>query len=310
MNVYEDKINRASVIITEHFTSVHKSSGLDKNEAVPGSHNQIWVNVADATAAIDLGGFTQKLTAMGGTSDEALRECRWEDLEACGLPRLLAKRVADIFRGKPESETAREYISERRVSAMTNEELIGRYNPEEPDSTVGKRLNTLSKGLRFLVYGTGGNIDAEASAKLLSEITKGYGERPGGVLLLSGVPCRIYKVGEQPTHIGIVDENPFYPGRPLRPDGTCDQTGRSWEGVPLIVRQLVRLIHDAIPYSSVEAAHDLMDMAVLPDAKQKLVTRYPAIAVKAQELDATGKLPSLKVHLKSGSKKADPFATA
>ena len=59
----------------------------------------------------------------------------------------------------------------------------------------------------------------------------------------------------------MVDENPIYAGRPLRPDGTCDQLNRSWEGVPLAIRQIIHIaINDTRELMvSHTAAHDLLD---------------------------------------------------
>ena len=42
--------------------------------------------------------FIEKLVKIGGVSDELIRQCSWEELENCGLPRLLARDVAKVFR--------------------------------------------------------------------------------------------------------------------------------------------------------------------------------------------------------------------
>jgi hypothetical protein len=43
--------------------------------------------------------FVAKLIAMGGTSDEMLKRVTAQDLqEVCGLPVLMARRLAEIFR--------------------------------------------------------------------------------------------------------------------------------------------------------------------------------------------------------------------
>jgi hypothetical protein len=44
--------------------------------------------------------FVEKLVKLGGVSDELIRQCSWEELENCGLPRLLARDVAKIFRAR------------------------------------------------------------------------------------------------------------------------------------------------------------------------------------------------------------------
>ena len=49
---------------------------------------------------VDAGKFVSKLQLYGGLADELLRQCTWEDLENCGLPRLLARKVSKIFRSE------------------------------------------------------------------------------------------------------------------------------------------------------------------------------------------------------------------
>jgi hypothetical protein len=42
--------------------------------------------------------FVEKLVKIGGVADELIRQCSWEELENCGLPRLLARDVCKVFR--------------------------------------------------------------------------------------------------------------------------------------------------------------------------------------------------------------------
>jgi len=42
--------------------------------------------------------FIEKLVKIGGVADELIRQCSWEELENCGLPRLLARDVCKVFR--------------------------------------------------------------------------------------------------------------------------------------------------------------------------------------------------------------------
>jgi hypothetical protein len=108
-------------------------------------------------------------------------------------------------------------------------------------------------------------------------------------------------VGELPEN--YADENPLYRGRPLRPDGTCDQTNRSWEGVPLEVRQFIAFAaeyHDGIDVTGkggLDRAHQAMDMALALDALEKLRKRYPEIAIDFDEDKKLGKLPTLQIPL-------------
>ena len=49
---------------------------------------------------VDWESFLESLQELGGTTEASLRQCSWEDLEECGLPRLMARQVSQIFRKK------------------------------------------------------------------------------------------------------------------------------------------------------------------------------------------------------------------
>lgn len=289
MNGYDAKLDRARQIITEHFAAldpqVHAGSPQTTTEP---SHAQLRTDE-----------FFDKLRAAGGTNETALAECSWSDLEKCGIPTLIAKQVANVFRSnsaKPDEPL----VTSRMVERMTLEQVIARYNPRE-DNAIHERLRKEGKGKRFVAFLDTGETDVAGTMALLQEIKQGFGERQ----LYNA--RRIYAVGESPDN--LVDVNPIYPSRALRPDGTCDQTNRSWAGVPLEVRQLVHLIVPTINLS-LEKAHDLLDLALDPNAVARLSQRYAVAAVGFDERKRLGTLPSLKMLLAGGGEggKDHPFA--
>jgi hypothetical protein len=77
MGVYSNKLWAAAEIV-EDYNSLIEAEGLGKS--------------------VDVMGFIGKLQNAGGLADELLRQCTWEDLENCGLPRLLARKVSKVFR--------------------------------------------------------------------------------------------------------------------------------------------------------------------------------------------------------------------
>ena len=77
MGVYSNKL-WASAEIIEDYNRLIEEEGLGKS--------------------VDVMGFIGKLQNAGGLADELLRQCTWEDLENCGLPRLLARKVSKVFR--------------------------------------------------------------------------------------------------------------------------------------------------------------------------------------------------------------------
>ena len=236
----------------------------------------------------------QNLVKIGATSAEALSQCSWEDLQECGIPRLLARRIAAEFRTKTEGVT---YVSDRMAERMTPEELLARYNPDETNATSAK-LKTLGKGLKFIVFTPEFVVDVPASLKLLLEIQKGFGQRDVYVGT-DGRAKRIYPIGDKPNN--LVDANPLYAGRVLRPDGTCDQTNRSWEGISQETRILLYLAikeTKEVVVTSSDKANDLLDLAVSEKGETAIRRRYPKASALYDELQSRNELPSLKVPLK------------
>jgi hypothetical protein len=263
--------------------------------------------------------FEQKLRELGGTSESTLALCTWEDIQSCGVPKLVSKEIAEVFRdvrttGKQllmeEKEGEGAYFSEKRVNRMTYDQLLAAYNPLE-DNAVAKKLKELSGGKPFIVL-VNGIANVPESVKLLQELKRGY--TPRDLVIIDNKPTRLYSVGERPND--LVDENPLYPGRALRPDGTCDQMNRSWAGVDLSVRQLLRvaLVNTREVNGgkmNVQLAHDLLDVALTDDAGTKFASRFPKAAVELSEMAEAGNAPTLKVALSkaksTGGREQEPF---
>lgn len=289
---YNDRIEAAQAVINEH------------NEAIGGSSQPGYVDPAKLISCIK---------ATGGTSEDRLAQLSHEDILAClpdiptptgGVkPRILAKAIAAVFRNKEEKESdPAERIDRRPVSAkkaerMTPRELVEAFDPEDFASPVGVRLKEISRGEPFVVYDSGRAVDVETTLKLLLEVKQGYKGRED--MDVKGGVKKVYRLGELPEN--YADENPLYRGRPLRPDGTCDQTGRSWEGVPLEIRQLVRVAMDTGELAvSHEQAHNTLDLVMESDALAKLRKRYRKATVQFETLSKTGDLPTLKIELGVG----------
>ena len=83
MGIYSDKLWAACQLVKEY------NSQLAATQLPDG---------VKPRKPIDSEKFVEKLVLYGGVADELLRQCSWEDLENCGLPRLLARKVAAVFR--------------------------------------------------------------------------------------------------------------------------------------------------------------------------------------------------------------------
>jgi hypothetical protein len=288
----QDKYESVRSLLSEH------------NEAVGGQGQPGYV---------DPEAFFSSLKVLGATTEDRLKSLSHEDILDVlpsfnnVKPKVLAKEIAKIFRGKEDVVAAEKRpISGLRADRMTLRELVENFDPENHENAIGKHLASYAKGQPFIVFEAGRTVDVEATIKLLQEVKQGYQGRSD--YSVNGVVKRVYSIGELPDN--YADENPCYHNRPLRPDGTCDQTGRSWEGVSLEVRQLIRIAIDLGEIDlTIDKAHDLLDIALSADAAKKLRDRYRKASVRFDELATTGKLPLLKIAL-GGSKGKNPFDKA
>lgn len=286
---YNDRIDAALAAIKQH------------NEAVGGEGKPGYLNPDD---------FISKIKAYGGTSEERLSAMMWEDILACmpgdSKPTMLAKDIAKVFRKSEQAnqQSDKRPVSGKKAEKMTPRELVEAFDPEDSSNPVGVRLAAISKGEKFIVYSDGRIVNVDATFKILTEIKGGYSGRDD--VDVGGVIKKVYRIGELPEN--YADENPLYRDRPLRPDGTCDQTGRSWEGVDLAVRQLIRVAMDTGELKVThELAHNTLDAVMEADALKKLRSRYRKAAVEFDTLAKTGDLPSLKIPLDGGSEGKNPF---
>ena len=267
---------------------------MNYDQKINSAKNLITTHNENADKKIEFEDFISKLRESGGTSIEALRQCSYEDLEVCGLPRLLAKTVAQIFRqSNGESKTKSAYISRAKASMMTPKELLERYNYKDPNNEVGRRLKSIVDNKKCIVFDSDNKVDIEASATLIDEIMEGLPEV--SVCTVGDKPSDVYRIGEKPD--SYADINPIYPTRFLRKNGVCDQTGRSWESVSLIVRQLLYVAiteTNELEISNIDKAHNVMDMAIREDAEKTIRQRYKRASIKYDELVKIGKLPHLK----------------
>jgi len=256
---------------------------------------------------IDVTRFFKRLEESGGVSEEVLCECTWEDIEEFGAPRLLAKRIATVFRAVTKTEDQPSYVSEKKAVRMEDRELVAAYSPASVDSPVANELHKRSTGKRFLFIDDS-KVNVDASVEELAASKLGHAERD--VALAGGKTYTLRRVKDRPPT--LADENPIYKGRALRPDGTCDQTNRSWQNVSQDVRQLVCIaIYDTgeAKVNNIDAANDLMDRAIAPNADDILRRRYVRTAARFDELKKLGELPKLRVVFgaTTTSKKNDPF---
>lgn len=288
---------------------MYQSEKITNAIALLTTHNQ---QLGDAPGKIDLDKFPKALAGYGissDTCDEDLKTLSWEDINkiiaVCWIerpliePKILCQKLANIFREKPsepQPEDKKQPVTWKKAEKMSTKQLVECFDAEEPTSAVAIRLQSISKGEPFVVFSSGRIVDVDTTFKLLMEVKQGYQGLKS--IDVNGAIKPVYKVGEIPDC--YAEENPLWVGRPLRPDCTCDQTGRSWAGVELPIRQFVRLaLIKGFIKNGIDSAHDVLDRILQPDALMKLRKRYPDVSLAFDELEKTSQLPRLQVPLKT-----------
>lgn len=291
---YQDKMAAACQIVTQHNTTL-------------GS---------DATP-LDWDAIQAAIIKMGGTSEQALESATWEDLQECGIPKILARTIAAAFRKAAPPEKAgppfgfRGSITTQRAAGLTYEALFTHYDPTgELNPAVFARLEELAGGNPVVIFdGTGKDADPTLSAKRLREVKDGH--RAKDEIVVDNVVRNVYRIGESPT--AFVYENPLFPGEMLRPGHICDTTERSWDGVPLEIRQTLYLAVSKtgeLTISSPGDVHDVLDY-VQNGSPERIAVRYPKATGLLRELKDAESAPSLRLkHGKKARQSAqanDPF---
>jgi hypothetical protein len=262
----------------------------------------------DEKDRIDVEAFLKRLKASGGTTNDALKLCSWEDIESLQIPRLLARQIAATFRKEEKPEKPR-FISEKKAALLNPRELLESLDPKQSDTPTGIRLSSLSKGQPCLVYKEDGSLNVTASAECLEDIRLGHEART--VYIQDGVPTRVYRVGQLLDT--AVNENPLFPGHPLRgAEDMCHNTHRTWKNVPHKARVLLYLAQrtNELSINQLGIVHDILDRFV--DKKEDeivkwAISRYPQASLRYGELEVSGNLPSLKIVRGAAKPKQDPF---
>lgn len=270
---YDDKLRTVTLLIASYNQSTDdKSRHLDPNEII------------------------QKLKELGCISEDTLAEATWEDIQDCGVPKILSRRLASVFRERPKEDPITDPNQQKytgKVSLMTTRQLIELYDWEAPESPVARRLNTLADGKRFLVY-VDNQKDVETSLQLFNEL-RDYGEKDTKIINESVVP--VLKVGERLNN--VADEHPLFPGVALRPGGLSNAEFE-WGKIPLNKKQLLYL---AVQSGEVKNTQNgTSDEAYIYEHLERstlssLFRAYPKAAAVFANLESIDNLPKLKVQI-------------
>jgi hypothetical protein len=286
------KLTEAKTLLEKHFrlTGVEESEGLAQF-------------------------LVEQIIKCGATTAQHLASLSYEEIEraytqartfkfkkpetSVVAPIFLNKDIARIFRaGLP---AAPEAVGKKKAYTMTEEELVVAYTPGTT-TPVSERLRDISRGKPFVIFNEGGGVMVTPTLDLLKELQKGHEARKA--YQYGQQVYTPYPVGQMPPE--LADENPLYPGNPLRPDGTCDQTNRSWASVPLELRQFCRIAWGG-KIATISDAHTMMDRVINslthPEDKRLsfLATYNAAGAAEYFAAKRMGTLPKLRLPLKSAN---------
>lgn len=265
-------------------------SKLSGARAILEAHNSKSTNPVDADK------FFTNLSEMGGSSEDALSAASWEDLEACGAPRILARQIGKLFRGDQpqEGQGVQKVIIEDRdpeklAKAMTPAQLIDAYDQKFPKSPVAERLKFFSEGKKCIVFNDDGTVNKEISLRLLNELDD-HGEMPAFVTT-SGEVRQVYRVGEKPVQ--AVQEHPLYPKTALR--NGVSECGCDWNSIDIAIQQTLYLAVTKTGEINMEDYKEWDIFEIAAGGVAKVNRRYIQAAKLFSELKALGDLPSLRV---------------
>lgn len=283
------------------------NSKLSGARAILEAHN------SQSTKPVDVEAFFRELSEMGGSTEEALAEATWEDLEKCGAPRILARKIATLFRGEqtvsgpvvPQRVIIEDNDPEKKAKAMTFVELLRAFDPKDPKSPIGDRLKKISGGRKFLVF-NGDTINVEVSLNLLEELDD-FGEKDE--VEIDGNIFPTYVVGNRPGRFTY--QHPLYSDKLLR---TNDPWYKLLDGTPTQKRVVLTLhlaairTHELCVDEMNEA--EVLELATSDNALMRVNRRYVKAALMYQELAEVNAEPNLRVALQSSDRplpKQNPF---
>lgn len=266
--------------------------------------------------------FFYQLREAGGTTAEALALCTWEDIEDFGekavrdhganfpFPKLLARQIAKIFRGKDKSSKPA-YLSRHIVDRMDLQELVGNYDPKIPNEFVKDRLAKIvtksGAPKPCLVFTDSGTLNKNATLRCVEDIVAGYPAVE--MVIIGGIPYKTYIVGDRPE--SLIDENPLMPGHALvGAEQLCHLTYRSWKEISLDLRQIIYLALTETKEIQIDSPSKIHDIFDLVSDRQKITVRCHKAVILFKEKKRNGSLPSLKISRKlsgESSKKQNPF---
>lgn len=255
-------------------------------------------------AAVSLEQFREKVTALGGTTREALALIEAGDLNGVeNLPVLVARLLVKIFRDQSEGmgDTASDEpkaITAEQCREASDRWLIDNYDWCRPNSLVVEELQRRAtehgQPARFIVVDGDGKIHISQTLRLLKELRQGH--PPVETTPVNGVPREVILLGDKPDEYH--HEHPLIQGKALR--GQLDEDDRDWvNGLKLETRLILRLAVGTSELSrpSRQQIREIFERYSGDDGLTRAHQDFPRATVEYGKRKEAGTLPTLRIQI-------------
>jgi hypothetical protein len=175
------------------------------------------------------------------------------------------------------------------------DQLLERYDPEEPANAIGRQLGVVTGGKRFLVFDED-SLNRELSKAELHRLLRGFPDRE--IAIFKEIPHQTFAVGHRPQR--YTDQCPW--------DGLALYNGESNDGVawirlPKPTRRLIFIASQllALPELQKYAELELFRLLAKAESRRKgssfiIATRlFPSAFIQYRDYERQEHLPPLKV---------------
>lgn len=180
--------------------------------------------------------------------------------------------------------------------------LLPHYLPDKPNDPISTALRKRFGDRAVVAFHDDGKVAVTESLEYIGSLEQHYPEQQA--ITVDGKLTKLYAIGVKPNQ--MVDEDPLFPGQPLR-NGHSVVNNRRWTEISLECRQLCRIVVERgdVDPNNREAVLRLMERA---KDYVGLAEAYPEADLEFRERKGRDELPKLKVQLGGTSNKPqNPF---
>ncbi|HRB83235.1 MAG TPA: hypothetical protein PLW46_02905 [Acinetobacter johnsonii] len=184
------------------------------------------------------------------------------------------------------------------------ETLLGMYDPEDPDNMASSILQQRFGQEAVIAFKPGTREVALAeTSDYIRDRRRGYPKEDS--IYVGDKLARLYAIGVIP--LDFVEEDPMYPGVVLR-RGRSTQNRISYQGIPLDVRQLIRIIVERGDINVRDRGDRRTVETLMKQGFDELAEEFAEAALNFEERQAAGTLPTLRSQLGGGTPSSNaPF---